>query len=94
LHSNKWSSGEKRDGNYLSQKNNSIEDLVGVEENRYLAPDPNKTMINVTNEPSDTHTHKIPQRGIMEEITEELIGKIHGYPESTRCTQEISRHQK
>jgi hypothetical protein len=45
----------RRDGNHTPQKNNSIEDLVGNEENGYPVPDPNKTMINVTNEPSDTH---------------------------------------
>jgi hypothetical protein len=28
---------------------------VGNEENGYLVPDPNKTMINVFNEPSDAH---------------------------------------
>jgi hypothetical protein len=46
---------EVRDGNYIPQKNNSTHDSVGNEENRYPVPDPNKTMINVTNEPSDTH---------------------------------------
>jgi hypothetical protein len=35
---------------------------VGNEENQYLAPDPNKTMIDITNELSDTH-EKISQRG-------------------------------
>jgi hypothetical protein len=56
LHSTKWSNGRRRrDGKYTPQKNNSIEDLVGNEENGYLVPDPNKTMTNITNEPSDTH---------------------------------------
>jgi hypothetical protein len=31
---------------------------VGNEENEYPVPDPNKTMINVTNEPSDAHKKK------------------------------------
>jgi hypothetical protein len=44
-----------RDGNYTPQKNNSIEDLVRSTKNGYPVPDPNKTMINITNEPSDTH---------------------------------------
>jgi hypothetical protein len=35
---------------------------VGNKENGYLAPDPNKTMINVSKGPSDAHK-KIPQRG-------------------------------
>jgi hypothetical protein len=48
----------KREGNYsLSQKKkNSVEDLLGNEENGYPVPD----QINVTNEPSDTNK-KIPQ---------------------------------
>jgi hypothetical protein len=33
-------------------KKNSIQDSVGNEENRYPVPDLNKTMINVTKEPS------------------------------------------
>jgi hypothetical protein len=44
-----------RDGNYRPQNNNLMEDPVGNEEKRYTAPDPNKTMINVTKEPSDAH---------------------------------------
>jgi hypothetical protein len=55
----------RREGNYTlpkkTQKTNSIEDLMGNEENRYPVPDPNKTMINITNEPSNTH--KISLRG-------------------------------
>jgi hypothetical protein len=46
--------GRRREGNYIiPQKNNSIEALVGNEENGYPVPDPNKTMTNVTNKPSD-----------------------------------------
>jgi hypothetical protein len=63
LPSTNWSDGEKkREGNYTPQKNNSIANLAGNEENGYLVPDPNKTMINVTNDPSDVH-RKIPQGG-------------------------------
>jgi hypothetical protein len=54
--------GEEEGKETIPLKNNSIEDLVGNEENGYPGPDPNKTMINVSNEPSDTHK-KIPQRG-------------------------------
>jgi hypothetical protein len=39
--------------------------LVGNEENGYPVPDPNKTMINVTNQPSDTH-----KKLVKEEIIE------------------------
>jgi hypothetical protein len=56
--------GRRRQANCTPQKNNSIEDLVGNEENEYLAPDP-KTIINVTNELSDTHkkTLKVGNHG-------------------------------
>jgi hypothetical protein len=50
--------GRRRDGNYSPQKNNSIQDSLGNEENRYPVPDPNKAMINVTKEPSDAHKKK------------------------------------
>jgi hypothetical protein len=43
-------------------KKNSVEDLLGNEENEYPVPHPNKTMINVTNELSDAH-QKTSQRG-------------------------------
>jgi hypothetical protein len=45
----------RRDGNHSPQKNNSIQDKVGNEENGYPVSDPNKIMINVTQEPSDIH---------------------------------------
>jgi hypothetical protein len=45
----------------LKKKKNSIEDLVGNEENGYPVPDPNKIMINVTKEHSETYKI-IPQR--------------------------------
>jgi hypothetical protein len=54
----------RRDGNHSPQKN-SIQDSVGNEENGYPVPSPNKIMINVTKEPSDTH-EKIPQRRNLE----------------------------
>jgi hypothetical protein len=47
--------GRRRDGNYYPQKNNSIQDSVGNEENGNSVLDLNKTMINVTKESSDTH---------------------------------------
>jgi hypothetical protein len=43
--------GRKRPGNPNPQKtNNSIEDLVGNDKSEYPVPDPNRTMINITNE--------------------------------------------
>jgi hypothetical protein len=51
----------RRSGNPIPQKtNNSIQDLVGNEENGYSVPDSNRIMINITNELSDTQ--KISQR--------------------------------
>jgi hypothetical protein len=47
--------GRRRDGNHSPQKNNSIQDSVGNEENGHPVPDSNKTMINVIKEPSDAH---------------------------------------
>jgi hypothetical protein len=38
----------RKEGKYKLQKTNSIEDLVGNEENGYPIPDPSKIMINVT----------------------------------------------
>jgi hypothetical protein len=59
--------GRRRDGNHTPQKNNSIEDSVGNEENGYPVPDPNKTMIKVTIEPNDTQKKKKqPQRRNLE----------------------------
>jgi predicted RNase H-like nuclease (RuvC/YqgF family) len=63
--------GRRRDGNYSPQKNNSIQDSVGKEENGYPVPHLNKTMINVTKEPSDTHI-----KTLKEEILEDVTGKF------------------
>jgi hypothetical protein len=52
----------RREGNYTPQKHTSIEDLLGIEENDYPVPDPNKTMINVNNEPSDAHKNNPSNR--------------------------------
>jgi hypothetical protein len=46
------------DGNHTPQKNNSIGDSLGNEENRYPVPDPNKTMITVIKEPNDASIRK------------------------------------
>jgi hypothetical protein len=67
--------GRRRYGNHSPHKNNSIQDSVGNEENGYPVSDPNKTMINVTMEPSNTNK-KILKEEILEEITEKFIEKI------------------
>jgi hypothetical protein len=67
--------GRRRSGNYTPQKNDSIKDSVGNEESRYQVPDPNKTMINATKEPSDTYKKTLKEE-ILEEITEIPMEKI------------------
>jgi hypothetical protein len=47
----------REDGNHSPQKNNSIQDSVGNEENEYPVPEPNKTMLNITKEPSDAQKY-------------------------------------
>jgi hypothetical protein len=43
----------RRDGNHSPQKYNLIQDSERNEENGYTVPDPNKTMMNDTKQPSD-----------------------------------------
>jgi hypothetical protein len=59
----------------ISSKNNSMQDPVANEENGYPVPDLNKTMINVTKEPSDAHKKNLKEE-ILEEITEKFMEKI------------------
>jgi hypothetical protein len=67
--------GRSRDGDHSPEKNNSIQDLVGNEENGYPVPDFNKTMINVTEGPSDTNINTLKEE-ILEEISEKFMEKI------------------
>jgi hypothetical protein len=46
---------KKKGWKYSPQKNNSIQNSVGNEENGYPIPDLNKTTINVTKELSNTY---------------------------------------
>jgi hypothetical protein len=48
---------------------------VGSEENGYPVPDLNKTMTNVTKEPSNTHRETLKEE-ILEDITEKFMDKI------------------
>jgi hypothetical protein len=48
---------------------------VGNEENAYPIPDPKKSKINVTREPSDAHKNTLKEE-ILYEITEKFIEKI------------------
>jgi hypothetical protein len=65
----------RRDGNHSLQKKNSIQDSVGNEENGYPVRVPNKTMINITKEPRDTHIKTLKEE-ILENITEKFMEKI------------------
>jgi hypothetical protein len=66
---------KRRPGNPTPQKtNNSIEDLVGNEQNEYPVPYPNRTMISITNELSDAHKKSLNEE-IMDEFTEKLMKK-------------------
>jgi hypothetical protein len=59
----------------LLKKKNSTQDSVGNEENGCLVPTLNKTMINVTKEPSDTHINNLKEK-FLEDITEKFMEKI------------------
>jgi hypothetical protein len=78
----------------LFKKKNSIQSSVENEENDYLVPDLNKTMINVTkrNLMMPTQKPSLKKSGKKTEILKEDIR--HSQQECARCTQEISRHQK
>jgi hypothetical protein len=55
--------GRRSSGNPIPQKtNNSINDLVVSEKNEYPVPDPYRTMINITNELSDTYKKNLSKR--------------------------------
>jgi hypothetical protein len=59
----------RRPENPTPQKtNNSIEGFVENEENECSVPDPNRTMINITNEVSDAHKKSLKEK-IMDKIT-------------------------
>jgi hypothetical protein len=47
--------GRIKEGNYSTEKINSMQDFMRKEENVYPVPDTKKIMINITNEPSNAH---------------------------------------
>jgi hypothetical protein len=65
----------RRDGSHSPQKNKSIQNSVGNEENGYPVPDLKKTTINVTKELNDALKKKKPSRNL-EEISEKFMEKI------------------
>jgi hypothetical protein len=56
-------------------KKNSMLDSMGNEENAYPVPDPKKSKINVTREPSNTHKNTLKEE-ILYENTEKFMEKI------------------
>jgi hypothetical protein len=60
----------RRQGN-SEKHNNSIEDLLGNEENEYPIPDPNRKIISITSKLSDVH-----QKSLKEEIIDKFIEKF------------------
>jgi hypothetical protein len=64
-----------RKRNHSPKKKKSIQDSVGNEGNGYPISDLNKTMINVTKEPSDTHI-KMHKEEILEAITKKFMEKM------------------
>jgi predicted transcriptional regulator len=68
--------GEKKQGNSTPQKlKNSIEDLVGNEENEHPVPDAKRIMINMTTELHDVHKEFL-KKEIMNEFIEVLMEKL------------------
>jgi hypothetical protein len=65
----------KRDGNQSPPKNNLIQDSEGNEENGYPVLDSNKTKINDSKEPRDTHKNFLKEE-ILQVITEKFMEMI------------------
>jgi uncharacterized protein (UPF0305 family) len=75
LQSTKWSNEKKGWKTLSTKKINSIQYSVGNEENGYTIQDLNKTMINITKEPSDTHINTLKEE-ILEDITKKFMERI------------------
>jgi hypothetical protein len=65
----------RRDGNHSPQKDNSIQDSEKNAQNGYPVPDPNKTKISDTKEPSDAHKNILKEE-ILQVITENFMEMI------------------
>jgi hypothetical protein len=66
---------KRKNGNHFPQKNNFKKDSEGNEENGYLVPHPNKTMINETKEPSNAYKNTL-QEGIIENFMEKILDMV------------------
>jgi hypothetical protein len=62
----------KREGNHYPQKNKVLQDLERNKENRYSDPDSNKTKINYTKEPNESHKNTLKE-DILQVINENFI---------------------
>jgi hypothetical protein len=62
----------KREGNYSASKNKVLQDLMQNEEKGYSDPDSNKTKINYTKEPNETHKNILKEE-ILQVINENFI---------------------
>jgi IMP dehydrogenase/GMP reductase len=70
-----WGEEERMETTLLKKKKKEFStDSVGNEENGYPVSDLNKTMINVTKEPSDTHMKTYKET--LEDITKKFMEKI------------------
>jgi hypothetical protein len=58
----------KQENSTLQKTNNSIEDLVGNEENEYPGPNPIKTMINMTNVLTDIQKNLSKRKSWMRKL--------------------------
>jgi hypothetical protein len=81
-----------RNGKHSPQKNNSIQDSVGNEENGYTVPDSNKTMINVIKKPSDTHRKSLKEESSKKFIKKRLY-KMHSKNFKTQKVKNMRRHR-
>jgi gas vesicle protein len=63
---------QKRDGNHSPPQNKLVQDSEGKEENRYPAPDPNKTKIDYPKETNEAHKNTLKEE-ILHEITENFM---------------------
>jgi hypothetical protein len=78
---------------YPQKTNNSIEDLVGNEENEYPVTDTNTTMININNELCNIH--KKSERTLWKRSLRNSWRRYKTQlTKSTRLTQEIPRQHK
>jgi hypothetical protein len=65
----------KKEGNYFSPNNKSVQEPEGNEESRYPDPDSNKTKINYAKEPNEAQKNNLKEE-ILQVISENFIEMI------------------